>query len=377
MAGTFRVARVFGFDIRAHWSWLFIFFLITWTLASFTLKEIYEEWSPEQRWIVGSIISLVFFLSILMHELSHSIVARRYGIPVSGITLFIFGGVSSLTKEPETPRQEFWIAIVGPLTSFAAAAIFAAAYVILQPIEEGAAAVSWHLALVNLMLGVFNLVPGFPLDGGRVLRSVFWATQRDRLKATRLSSIIGQYVGYGIMALGVVAFFFVSVISGVWFFLIGNFLRNAAAASYSQLFVSTILQGVPLEKMAQTGYATVPPGFLVSDLVEDYVLEGRGRAFPVVDGDELRGLVTLTDLRRVPRSEWPRTTVERVMTPFSDLKTASTRDDLGAVFELVAADGLNQVPIVEGRRLRGLITRAELMRYLQAREELGLPRADG
>jgi Zn-dependent protease/CBS domain-containing protein len=372
MAGTILIGRLFGFDIRIHWSWLFIFFLITWTFASFTLKELYEDWSAEQRWIIGALISLVFFLSILMHEVSHSIVARRYGIPVSGITLFVFGGVSSLTREPETPRQEFWIAIVGPLTSFAAAAVFAAGYFILDPIEEGAAAISWHLALINLLIGVFNLVPGFPLDGGRVLRSVFWATHRDRLQATRIASRVGEYVAYGIMAIGVAAFFFVSVITGVWFFLIGNFLRNAAAASYSQLFIESALEGVPADVLARTDHATVSPDLTLSQLAEEYILAGKGRAYPVVAGEELLGLITLTDLRRVPREQWTTTTVFRAMTPFTELKTVTPKEDLSSLFKVMALDGLNQVPLVEGRLLRGLVTRADLMRYLQVRQEIGL-----
>jgi Zn-dependent protease/CBS domain-containing protein len=373
MIGAIPIGRLFGFEIRIHWSWFFIFFLITWTFSNFTLKEIYEDWTPERRWIAGAAISLIFFLSILAHEISHSIVARRYGIPVSGITLFVFGGVSSLTKEPESPRQEFWIAIVGPLTSFAAAAAFAAGYLILDPIEEGAAAVSWHLAVINLLIGAFNLIPGFPLDGGRVLRSAFWATHRDRLKATRMSSRIGEYVGYGIMGLGVLAFFWVSVITGVWFFLIGNFLRNAAAASYSQLFVTTVLQGIPARALARNDHPTISPELRLTELAEDYVLAGKGRAFPVAAGEELLGLITLTDLRRVPREEWSTTTVYKAMTPYSDLKTIGMERDLGSLFELMAAGGLNQVPVVEGRLLRGMITRADLMRYLQTRQEIGLP----
>lgn len=371
MPGAIRIGRFFGFDIRIHWSWLFIFLLITWTFATFTLNEIYEGWTAERRWILGALISLIFFFSILMHEISHALVARRYGIPVSGITLFVFGGVSSLTKEPESPRQEFWIAIVGPLTSFAAAAVFAAGFLLLDPIEEGAAAISWHLAFINLLIGVFNLVPGFPLDGGRVLRSAFWATHRSRLEATRISSKVGEYVGYGIMGLGIVAFFSVSIITGVWFFLIGNFLRNAAAASFSQLFVATVLKGVPASILSSDEYPKVPPELTLAQLAEEHILAGQGRAFAVVAGEELLGIVTLTDLRRVAREEWPTTTVARAMTPSPDLKTVGEQEDLSSLFQMMASEGLNQVPIVDRTRLRGVVTRADVMRYLLVREEIG------
>ncbi len=202
MVGTFRIGKVFGFEISIHWSWLLIFLLITWTFANSTLEEFYPDWTSARRWIVGSAVSIIFFLSILAHEMSHSIVARRYGIGVSSITLFVFGGVSNLTKEPENSRQEFWIAIVGPLASFLMALIFAIAWYLLKPIEEGAAGVAVHLAAINLAIGIFNLVPGFPLDGGRVLRSVFWARKRNIVDATRLASTIGQGVAFAIMALG-------------------------------------------------------------------------------------------------------------------------------------------------------------------------------
>ena len=202
MVGTFRIGKVFGFEISIHWSWLLIFLLITWTFANSTLEEFYPDWTSARRWIVGSAVSIIFFLSILAHEMSHSIVARRYGIGVSSITLFVFGGVSNLTKEPENSRQEFWIAIVGPLASFLMALIFAIAWYLLKPIEEGAAGVAVHLAAINLAIGIFNLVPGFPLDGSRVLRSVFWARKRNIVDATRLASTIGQGVAFAIMALG-------------------------------------------------------------------------------------------------------------------------------------------------------------------------------
>ena len=232
MVGTFRIGKVFGFEISIHWSWLLIFLLITWTFANSTLEEFYPDWTSARRWIVGSAVSIIFFLSILAHEMSHSIVARRYGIGVSSITLFVFGGVSNLTKEPENSRQEFWIAIVGPLASFLMALIFAIAWYLLKPIEEGAAGVAVHLAAINLAIGIFNLVPGFPLDGGRVLRSVFWARKRNIVDATRLASTIGQGVAFAIMALGGVVFVLGFWLSGIWLFLIGNFLRSASVASY-------------------------------------------------------------------------------------------------------------------------------------------------
>jgi Zn-dependent protease/CBS domain-containing protein len=370
LPGTFRAGRLFGFDINVHWTWFLIFFLVTWTFATGVLEEFYSDWTAGRRWTVAAAISLVFFLSILLHEISHSIVARRYGIDVSGITLFVFGGVSNLTKEPETSRQEFLIAIVGPLTSLALALFFAVGYLALSPIEEGAGGVSANLAMINLAIGIFNLIPGFPLDGGRVLRSVFWAQKRSLVNATRAASRVGTVVAYGIMALGVAAFFLGSPITGIWFLLIGNFLRSASAESYEQVLVDRMLRGVPARAVLRQDYVTVPPDLMLSQLVEENLLAGQARCFPVVVAGELLGLITLDDVRKVPRDEWATTSVYKAMTPFSRLQTATPRDELSAVLAQLNSHDINQVPLVEGKQLVGLIHRADVLRYIQVRQEV-------
>jgi Zn-dependent protease/CBS domain-containing protein len=369
--GTIKIGRLFGFEINIHWSWFFVFFLVTATFALGVLEEFFPDWTSTRRWIVGLFVAIIFFLSILLHEMSHSLLARRYGIPVSSITLFVFGGVSNLAKEPETARQEFWIAIVGPLTSFTIALLFGAGYLLLPTLDEGIAEVSGHLALINAVIGAFNLIPGFPLDGGRVLRSLFWARQRSLLDATRLASRMGQAVAYVIMAAGVAIFLFGNLVTGVWFFLIGNFLRSASVASYEQLFMDTVLRGIPVSTVSSRDFVPVPPELTLSDLVEDHVLAGHGRAFPVMAGEELLGLVTLTDLRSVPRDEWQSTSVFKAMTPFSKLKTVSPRDDLPKVLAQMATEDVNQVPVVNGNRLQGLIHRSDLIKYIQVRQEIG------
>ncbi len=371
MVGSFRIGRLFGFEISIHWSWLFIFVLITWTFATGLLKDFYPDWTDSRRWVVGGAISVIFFLSILFHEMSHSVVARRYGIPVTTITLFVFGGVSNLSKEPENARQEFWIAIVGPLTSFVFAALFGIAYLILHPIEDGAAGVSINLAAINLAIGIFNLVPGFPLDGGRVLRSIFWARKHNLLTATRLASNVGQGVAYSIMALGVASFIFVSVLTGIWLFLIGNFLRTASASSYEQLFVDSVLKGIPASAVVRKDYAQVPPDMTLGQLVEEHVLSGVGRCYPVMAGEELLGLITISDLRAIPRDQWATTTVYRAMTPATKLRTVSPKDNLTDVLTQMAAGDINQVPMLDGRLLVGMIYRGDVIRYIQVRQEIG------
>jgi Zn-dependent protease len=374
MSGTFRLGRILGIEVNLHWSWVFIFLLVTWTFVSTILEDAYPGWSEAQRWLAGAVVASIFFASILFHELSHSIVARRYGIPVSSITLFVFGGVSNLEKEPESARQEFWIAIVGPLASYAMALVFAIGYVAFNDVESGVADISARLAIINTAIGTFNLVPGFPLDGGRVLRSVFWARQRNMLDATRLASRVGEYVAYTMMGLGLLMLFFADVVSGIWLLLIGNFLRGVSAASYQQLVLERTLGGVPASAVARRDYTPVAPDQTVAELVENYFLAGRGRCVPVMAGEELLGILTLTDVRRVPRDEWPTTTAYRTMTPVSDLKTVAPADDLAAVLGLMASGGLNQIPVVEGKLLRGMIERSGIIEFIQARQLLGVER---
>ena len=365
MDGTFKIGRIFGFEINVHWSWLFIFVLLTATFS----EQFFQEWTWQRRWIVGATVSLIFFVSILLHEMSHSVLARRYGIPVSSITLFIFGGVSNLSKEPENARQEFWIAIVGPLTSLVLAGTFGIAYIVLDPLQGHVADIALQLAAINLSIGIFNLVPGFPLDGGRVLRSLFWARKRNILDATKLASSVGVIVAYVIMGLGV--FFFLSnPVMGIWFFLIGNFLRTSASASYQQLVVDTVLKGVPANVVLRTDFQPLDPTLTLAELVDNHLLGGNTRYFPVMAGQEILGLVTLTDLRKVPREDWGKTTVYRAMTPLSRLRTVGPRDELMTVLQMMATADVNQVPMLDNQILLGFIERGDVLRYMQVRREL-------
>ena len=214
-------------------------------------------------------------------------------------------------------------------------------------------------------------MPGFPLDGGRVLRSVFWAQRRSLLEATRLASGVGQMVAYLLMGVGVIVFVSADLLTGIWFFLISNFLRGASVASYEQLFMDTVLKGIPASRIARSDFVAIPPDLTIGKLVEGHVLAGHGRCFPVTAGEELLGLITLTDLKKVPREEWGTTTVYRAMTPFSRLKTVGPHDDLPKVLAQMAAADVNQVPFVEGNLRRGLIHRADVIRYIQVRQEIG------
>lgn len=368
--GSFRIGRLFGVDVSIHWSWLFIFFLVTWSFAEGILKEFFADWTTGQRWVTGAIIALVFFSSILMHELSHALMSRRLGLPVHGITLFVFGGVAHLTREAETARDEFLIAVVGPATSLAAAAVFGLGWLVLKGPWPGVGGVSGQLAVINAVIAVFNLLPGFPLDGGRVFRSIVWWRKKNRLAATRTAARTGEIVAYLIMAAGVLQLFSGYLIGGMWFILIGIFLRGASAASYEQLVIETTLSGITVGEVMQRQLNVVPPDASLQTVVDDYVLARNARCFVVLVNAELAGLLTLTDIRNVPREEWPLTSVWRAMTPVERIVTLSPADTVARALMLMSERDVNQIPVVRNRDVVGMIHRGDVMRLIQIRREM-------
>ena len=369
MDSTFKIGKIAGIEIGVHWSWLFILLLITWSFAGGILEEFFPEWSESRRWAVGVIIAIIFFASILLHELSHSLVAKARGIEVKGITLFIFGGVSNLGREAESAGEEFQIAIVGPLTSLAIGGAFALLWFVLQGPAPRVGAIAGYLAFINGVIAAFNMLPGFPLDGGRVFRSIVWARNRNLLRATKIASRTGTFVAFLLMAAGAVQFYF-NPLGGVWMFLIGLFLRNASSSSYEQLVLQTALQGLTARQVAQTDYTPVPPDMTVEQLVSELMLRGRGRCFPVTAGSELLGLVSLKDAQSVDRDRWPTTSIYRVMTPFEQLRTASPDEDVMQLLQRMGEADVNQMPVVEGRLLIGMISRGDIVRLIQVRREV-------
>jgi Zn-dependent protease/CBS domain-containing protein len=376
MASSFRIGRILGVDIGVHWSWIFIFAIVTWSFATGVFEYYYEDWSELQRWAGAVIVSGVFFLSVLTHEMSHAVVSNRLGLPVRSITLFVFGGAANLSKEPDEAGQEFRIAVVGPLTSLALGALFAVGWAVLYPFSTGVAGISAYLALINISLAIFNMLPGFPLDGGRVFRAIVWARNGDRLRATRTASQAGEWIAYGMMAVGLISVFFTGLASGLWLLFIGFFLRSIAAASYEQLLIQTTLSGIRVDEVMRRAVPTVAPDMSIEELVHEQLLRGEARAFAVVAGGELAGLITLTDVRKVPRDEWPLTSVYRAMTPATRLHTIEPGQCLTDVLQLMVQHDVNQLPVVRGRELVGMLDRSDIMRYIQVRRELGEAEAE-
>jgi Zn-dependent protease/CBS domain-containing protein len=368
-----RIGRIAGIDILVHWSWFGIFLLLTFWLATGFFADVYEDWSTTETWTVAVIAVLLFFGSILLHELSHSLVAKRLGLPVRDITLFIFGGVSALEKEPVSAKQEFQVAIAGPATSFILGALFlliAASGYALSEENSPPFAVAEYLAVINIAVGIFNLLPGFPLDGGRVLRAALWARSRNMLTATRWASRAGTVIAFGLMAIGVVSILLGSFIGGVWFVVIGWFLRNASETSYQQLVFRTSLEGTKVGQIVNRGHASAPPDISLEQLVSEYLLGRSQRCVPIVVAGDLLGLITMSDLQRVPREQWAETSVYRAMTPRERLHIVTPETDLAEALAIMAANDVHQLPVVADREFQGFVTRADVLGLIQIRSEL-------
>ncbi len=373
MPSSFKIGKIAGIEIGVHWSWIFIFALITYSFADGILREFFPEWSDTRRWVVGAIVAGIFFASILLHELSHSIVAKARGIPVKGITLFVFGGVSNLGREAQSAGEEFQIAVVGPLTSLLVGAVFALLWVFLREPAPDHAAIAGYLAFINGIIAAFNMLPGFPLDGGRVFRSIVWARNRNLLRATRIAAKVGEYVAYLLMAAGVFEMLaFQNLLGGIWMIFIGVFLRNASSASYEQMVLETALRGVTAAELARTDCVPVSPDMPVAQLVGDHMLAGHGRCYPVMAGEELLGLVSLRDVQRLDREVWPTTSVYRAMTPFERLRTASSSETAAHLLQMMGEADINQVPVVDGRIFRGMVSRSDIVRLIQVRRTVAM-----
>jgi Zn-dependent protease/CBS domain-containing protein len=382
VGSSIKLGRIFGVDVGVHWSWIFIFLIVTWSFATGVFDEFYPQWTDAQKWIGGGVVSIVFFLSVLAHELSHAVVSNRTGLPVKSITLFVFGGVANLSRDPDNAAQEFKIAVVGPLSSLLIGAVFAALWAAFYTRNDGLAGIFANLALINASLAVFNMLPGFPLDGGRVFRSLVWLKNKNRLRATKIASTAGEWIAYAIMAGGAVELIF-GYFGGLWLLFIGFFLRNAASASYEQLLVETTLDGVFVRDVMQTEFDSVGPETTVEELVQEHVLRKNARCFAVIAAGDFAGLITLTDVRKLPRDQWPLTTVYRAMTPASRLYSVAPSETLTRVLQVMGMHDVNQLPVVYGRELVGMLARADVMRFVQLRQDLGgvrdgtAPTADG
>jgi Zn-dependent protease/CBS domain-containing protein len=360
-----------GIPIRLHYSWFIVFALVTWMLAANYFPIIYPHWSITTNVILALATSVLFFCSVLAHELAHSLVAQAAGIPMHSITLFIFGGVAQMTQEPEQPSVEFRMSLAGPATSLALGVSFGAIWIAAAGISEHITAVALWLSRINIVLAVFNLIPGFPLDGGRVLRAIIWWRTGNLQSATRTASSIGKGVGYLFIFLGI-WMIFGGHWDGLWIAFIGWFIQNAAAGSYRQLVLQDMLRGHRVSEVVMRDCPAVPPQLTLDKLVNHYILESGRRCFPVVEDSRALGLVTIHNVKQVPRELWSTKTLGEEMTPMDKLKWVGPGEDLSSVLQLMTTEDVNQLPVVDEGNIVGMVTRENLLTFIHTRAELGM-----
>jgi Zn-dependent protease/predicted transcriptional regulator len=392
MRSGFRIGRVFGIEIDIDWSWLFIFLLIAWDLST-VFNQLHPAWTTSVVWGGAIAAALLFFFSVLLHELAHSLVAQSQGVPVRNITLFLFGGVSDIQREPPSPRAEFFITIVGPLTSLIIGVVLLVlAGTTASPISAMTGSSNslsglkllptmllW-LGSINILLAFFNMIPGFPLDGGRVLRSILWAITGNLRRATQMASQAGQIIAWLFIVAGIMMVFGYDIpvlgtglINGLWLAFIGWFLNSAAQQSYRQVVVHDMLHGVPVTRLMRLNPPTVSSNVSISSLVHDHVMGTEDHAFPVVDDGQLVGMVTLADIRTVKRDDWDMENVRQIMTPADKLTVTAPDEDAADALDKLATLDVHQLPVVQDGRLVGLLRQRDILKWLhlQAGERAG------
>jgi len=371
MKHSWHIGKIFGIEIKIDSSWLVIFFLVTWMLAATYFPKEYPGWNHNLYWIIGIITSLFFFASVLVHELAHSLVAIKQGEKVRSITLFILGGVAQITEEPKKPRREFFMALIGPVSSLFLALIFYILSLIFKGVSKPIAASASYLAFINAILAGFNLLPGFPMDGGRVLRSIIWKVTGNLRKATRIASRVGQGFAFFFIFLGILQILRGNF-SGLWLILIGWFLHSAAVTGYEQVMVEAVLKGVRAEDLMTKDFETVSSRLPVQSLVDDYILKKRERVFLVADDGELKGIVCLEDVKRIPRESRSAVKVGEIMTPKEKLEVVSPDADGRQILSRITGKDIHQVPVMVGGKVAGIICRTDVLRFIQLRSELGI-----
>jgi Zn-dependent protease/predicted transcriptional regulator len=372
--GSLVVGAIRGIPIRIHFTWLIIFGLLSWSLASGYFPQRYPDLPIAGYWIKAIIAALFLFGSVLVHELMHALMAQSLRVPIAGITLFALGGVSEMKQEPPSPSAEFMIAIVGPLASFTLAGFFWLVWKALE--REGPdpsfAAIALYLVGLNTVVAVFNLLPAFPLDGGRVLRSIIWGIGKDLRKATYLATRIGRGFAYILIIFGAVSLFAGAGFQGIWMALIGFFLLQGAQASYAQVVLKEALAGIPVRDIMVRDVVTVATGLSVKDLIERYFLTYGYGGFPVVENGQVLGLVALGDVKKVSPEDYERISVREIMAPLSERLTIAPQEDVSVAFQRMAEEELGRLIVMERGRMIGLVTKTGLSRFLQMKLELNL-----
>jgi len=369
---TASLFKVFGFEIKIDISWLLLAALLTWILARGLFPEYYKNLSPEAYWWMGAAGAAGLFSSIIIHELSHSLMARHYGLSIKGITLFIFGGVAQMENEPPHPRAEFMIAIVGPLAS----CILGIFFFLLYNFGEKS---GWPLAVngvldylswSNIILAVFNLIPAFPLDGGRILRSALWKWKKDLRWSTDVSAQMGSGFGLLLIIMGIIYIVRGNFVNGLWWFLIGLFVRSAAQISYKKLLVHSLFDTKKVKDLMVKNPVTVPRSISLEEFISDYVYKHHFQAYPVLSFGRLTGCIFVKQIASIPREEWSRNTVGAVALPCNEETTIGPEEDANKALEIMNRTGNSRLLVVNGDLLEGIISLKDMLALLSLKMEL-------
>ena len=365
----FDLLSVAGIRISIDYSWFVIFLLVAWSVTSWFGQQLPDA-GEVTIWGLSLTAALLLFVSVLLHELSHSFVARFKGIPVERITLFIFGGVSHLGREPDSPMDEVQIAVAGPVASFAISAACFAFVLLLAVLEmPGLSSLLLYLAFINLALGIFNLVPAFPLDGGRVLRAWIWQQTGSFTRASVIAARTGRVLAFGLMGMGVLVVLSGNI-AGLWWVLIGLFLNQAASSTAERALLREALSGTPVRRIMSISVITLSPEASLAEAVENTILHHHHVAYPVTREGRVCGILTLKDIKQHPRESWPGRTVGESMVPLDETEMAHPGDDVVEVLERMLRTGRGRMPVVENGALAGMLTRRDIMDFLRVQTDL-------
>jgi Zn-dependent protease/CBS domain-containing protein len=379
MRGAFKIGKIAGIEIGINYTWIFALVLFTWLFAE-SLMASTSGWARSTYWFAGVIIALGVFISVLLHELSHSLVAIRRGMKVTSIILFIFGGVSNIEKEPESAGTEFIMAAVGPASSLVLSGIFFGIYSLVPGVSNVATplkAVLFYLFYTNLLLAIFNIIPGFPLDGGRVFRSIIWGATKSLHKATMIAGNVGRFFGWALILVGIFFVFGYTIgsigglLNGIWSIFIGWFLASAADSAMREQTLQEHLAGKQVKDVMSHNPECISPVASVESVVNDAFIRRGLRSLPVCNENGLLGIITIGDVKKVAQEEWINTPVQQVMTK-APLITVNENDDLNAALQLLSKNDLNQIAVMANSKFVGLLSRADVIRYLHTRQELGM-----
>jgi Zn-dependent protease/CBS domain-containing protein len=365
------LGRILGIPIGLDYSWFLIFALLTWSLASSYYPAEFKNWPAALYWFMGAVTAILLFVSVLLHELGHSVVALRYKIPVRSITLFIFGGIAKIGTEPPSAAAEFFVAIAGPIVSFTLAVFFT----VVKPVVAGIEplwGLAKYLAYINTALVLFNLVPGYPLDGGRVFRAIVWAVTGNMRRATLVAANVGRVFGFLIIFVGVWRIFS-GDLGGLWIAFIGWFLDSAATAQVHQVMFQGLLAGHTVSQAMSQRCIVIPPDATLQQVVDEHILSGGQRCVLVNRGESTVGLITLHRIKEVPRDKWPMTRASQVMLPLEKMKRISPDKELWTALEQMDRDGVNQLPVMTDGRMVGMLSREDVITFLRTLEELSSP----